>query len=188
MSQSTFKLFAIVGSLVTDLAVPGLLYHWVQLEQNATQLTAGLDISAQPTGLLAATAQPATTQPTAQPTDDPFAAVSEAGIAGSLDLSFTATCPGGGYAQLSWSNATPSGEVVLVYARETGAFRIAEGGPCGGVSLGLGSHLIQVVFHGGAGENGSRTINTYTGPGACGGYLQLLDLTTCQTSNVELIE
>ncbi|MCC6907800.1 MAG: hypothetical protein IT430_07665 [Phycisphaerales bacterium] len=179
MSQSTFKLFAIVGSLVTDLAVPGLLYHWVQLEQTAAEHTAGLDISAQLTGLLAATAQP---------TDDPFAAIGQAGIAGALDLTFDASCPSGGYARLSWSNATPGGEVVLIYARETGSFRIARGGPCGGVSLGLGEHLIQVVFHGGAGETGSRTINTYTGPGACGGYLQLLDLTTCQTSNVELIE
>lgn len=101
-----------------------------------------------------------------------------------LTLDVDATCPGGGPIRVSWSNATPGGQVALLFARNTGNFPIPPGNPCAGTPLGLGTNQLQVGFQGGAGANGSRTINANTGPGVCGGYFQLLDLPTCRTSNV----
>ncbi len=105
-----------------------------------------------------------------------------------VTLTLTPTCPTGGPATIAWSGATPNGRIILIFAGETGAFRVPDGGPCGGTILGLGANLIQVVFYGPTGPTGSRTINTYTGPGACRRYLQLLDLTSCELSNVARFE
>jgi len=103
-------------------------------------------------------------------------------------LTVAPTCPSGGPIQIEWSGATPGGQVALIFARNTGSFIIPNNRPCAGTQLGLGSNQIQIVYNGHAGVNGSRTLNTTAGPGACGGYLQLLDLTTCGTSNVARVE
>ncbi len=103
-------------------------------------------------------------------------------------LSVGGTCPSGGPIQIEWSDATPEGQVALIFARNTGSFTIPNNRPCPGTQLGLGSNQIQLAWQGGAGQNGSRTLNASAGPAACGGYLQLLDLTTCGTSNVARIE
>jgi len=103
-------------------------------------------------------------------------------------LSVDATCPGGGPIRIEWSGASPGGQVALIFARNTGSFIVPSNYPCAGTQLGLGANQIQLAWQGGAGANGSRTLNTTAGPGACGGYLQLLDLTTCATSNVARIE
>ncbi len=102
---------------------------------------------------------------------------------GGPQLTASATCPGGGPIVISWSGATPRGQVGLIYARNTGSFHIPNG-PCAGTVLGLGNNQIQLVWQGGAGNDGSRTLNSNAGNGACGGYLQLLDVTTCTPSNV----
>jgi hypothetical protein len=102
-------------------------------------------------------------------------------------LDVRATCPSGGTIRIEWRNATPAGQVALIFAREEGRV-VIPGGGCAGTRLGLGARQIQVVFTGSAGAEGSRTLNANAGPGACGGYLQLLDLTTCGTSNVARIE
>jgi len=103
-------------------------------------------------------------------------------------LSIDATCPSGGPNRIEWSGATPGGQVALIFARNTGSFIIPNNYPCAGTQLGLGANQIQLAWQGGAGANGSRTLNTTAGPGACGGYIQLLDLTPCATSNVARIE
>jgi len=103
-------------------------------------------------------------------------------------LTVAATCPSGGPIRIEWSGASPGGQVALIFARNTGSFTIPQQYPCAGTTLGLGANQIQLAFQGGAGQEGSRTLNASTGPGACGGYLQLLDLTTCATSNVPRIE
>ena len=99
-------------------------------------------------------------------------------------LGASATCPGGGPVTIRWSCATPGGRIALIFASNTGGFIVPGRYPCSGTQLGLGTNAIQIVYKGGAGADGSRTINSITGPAACGGYLQLLDLTTCATSNV----
>jgi len=103
-------------------------------------------------------------------------------------LTVSATCPSGGPIRIEWSGATPGGQIALIYARNTGSFTIPNNRPCAGTQLGLGTNQIQLAFQGGAGSNGSRILNANAGPGACGGYLQLLDLSTCNTSNVARVE
>jgi len=103
-------------------------------------------------------------------------------------LSVDATCPSGGTIRIEWSGATPGGQIALLYARNTGSFRVPQGNPCAGTELGLGSNQIQLAWQGGAGANGSRVLSASTGPGACGGYMQLLDLPTCATSNVAPVQ
>lgn len=103
-------------------------------------------------------------------------------------LTVAATCPSGGPIQISWNGATGGSTIALLYARNTGSFRIPNGNPCAGTALGLGSNQLQIAYQGAAGQNGSRNLNSNTGPGACGGYLQLLDVATCTTSNVVRIE
>ncbi len=109
-------------------------------------------------------------------------------LADGPQLTVAPTCPSGGPIRIEWSGATPGGQAALIYARNTGSFLIPNNRPCAGTQLGLDSNQIQLAWQGGAGQSGSRTLNTTAGPGACGGHLQLLDLTTCATSNVARIE
>lgn len=60
--------------------------------------------------------------------------------------------------------------------------------PCQGTQLGLCANQIQVAWTGRSDGNGSKVLNSTAGGGACGSFLQLLDLTTCATSNVAQIE
>lgn len=108
--------------------------------------------------------------------------------AGGIALAVDATCPTGGPIEIAWHGATPDGQVALIYAARPGSFIIPPQYSCAGTPLGLSSSRIQVVFQGSAGENGSRTLNADAGPGACGGYLQLLDVATCGTSNVVQVQ
>ncbi|MCC6906969.1 MAG: SBBP repeat-containing protein [Phycisphaerales bacterium] len=104
------------------------------------------------------------------------------------DLSVDSSCPDAGPIQLTWFNATPSAPAALLFARNSGSFSIPNNRPCPGTMLGLGAEQLQVAFTGNSDANGSRTLNATIGPNLCGGYLQLLDLTTCTTSNVARIE
>ncbi|GEM_PF-2889630 len=99
-------------------------------------------------------------------------------------LTVNATCPSGGPIMISWSGATPRSTIALVYARNTGSFRIPSNYACAGTALGLGSNQVQLAYQGASGTDGSKTLNSNTGPGVCGGYFQLLDVATCSTSNV----
>ena len=103
-------------------------------------------------------------------------------------LSVIASCPSGGPIQVSWTGATRGGEIALIFAHNTGSFHIPNGNSCAGTELGLGANQIQLAYRGSAGANGSRIVNSTTGPGACGGYLQLLDVPTCGTSNLSRVE
>ena len=109
-------------------------------------------------------------------------------LTSSPSLTITSSCPSGGPIQVSWSGATGGGTIALLYARTTGSFVIPNNHPCAGTALGLSSNQLQIGYQGGAGANGSRTVNSNTGPGACGGYMQLLDVPTCGTSNVVRVE
>lgn len=100
-----------------------------------------------------------------------------------ITLAVSAQCPGGGGIIVEWGGASPNGQVGLLFARSTGNFIIPNNRPCAGTVLGLSSNQLQIAFTGGAGQGGSRMIQGNIGPGACGGFLQLVDLTTCGTSN-----
>ena len=105
-------------------------------------------------------------------------------LADEPQLSIAATCPLSGPIAVSRSGATPSGRVALIFALDLGQFLVPANYHCQGTQLGLGTNQIQLVNDYAAGATGERTIDGFAGNGACGGYLQLLDLTTCGTSNV----
>ncbi len=103
-------------------------------------------------------------------------------------LSVNAACPDGGSISVSWQYATPSGAVALLYAGNTGRFRIPNAFECAGTQLGLGAQSLRVAWRGQTESDGSRTIFASTGPEACGGYMQLIDLLYCAPSNVARLE
>lgn len=103
-------------------------------------------------------------------------------------LQVAPTCPSGGPITVSWEHASPSGQAALLFARATGRFVIPNRYPCAGVRLGLSANQIQIAWQGGTGNEGTRSIHASAGPSACGGFMQLLDLSTCTPSNVTRVE
>ncbi len=103
-------------------------------------------------------------------------------------LSIASSCPAGGPIQVSWTDATPGAPVALVYAPDPTWYVIPGGLPCADSLLNIGGNGLRVVFRGTAGANGSRTLNATAGPDTCGKYLQLIELSTCDKSNVVRIE
>ncbi len=97
-------------------------------------------------------------------------------------LRLTGACPGS--VRVAWSDATPSSTMGIVFASNTGSL-VVPSGPCQGTQLGLSSRNIQLVNTINTGS-GSGQVNGNAGPGACGGYLQLVvvDGNPCATSNV----
>ena len=107
---------------------------------------------------------------------------------GPLMIRVAASCPSGGPIRVSWFGATPRRLAALIFASEHGAFTLPPNMPCAGIRLGVGYRQLQVVWTGNIGPDGSGSIGRTAGPNACGGYLQLLDLATCTTSNVAQIQ
>lgn len=93
-------------------------------------------------------------------------------------------CPYSGNGTIEWSCSTPNGTVAVAYARNRGQIVIPPGKPCAGTILGLGGRALQVAFVSTSDSlgNGLRIVNAPRT--ACGGLLQLVDLSTCATSNV----
>ncbi|MFG0329347.1 MAG: hypothetical protein ACF8PN_05545 [Phycisphaerales bacterium] len=100
---------------------------------------------------------------------------------GGVSLTVNGTCPG----QLSAdvTGATPNGNVALIYARNTGSVTIPSG-VCAGTQLGL-DNSAMLVDTARADANGEVTFSGNAPSGACGGYVQALDLSSCDPSNVE---
>lgn len=107
---------------------------------------------------------------------------------GGIRLAADGTCPGGGPIEISWCGATPNGQVALIFARCEGDQIVPPRYPCQGTQLGLCANQIQVAWTGRSDGTGCRTLRSTAGSGACGSHLQLLDLTTCTTSNTAPIE
>ncbi len=101
----------------------------------------------------------------------------------SLSLSVTGTCPG--TVTVAWNNATPNTQLAIVFGQNQGS-TIIPGGPCAGTQLGLqnGVQLIRTV---GSGANGNGSVNGAAGTAACGHFLQLVEVGSCDTSNVDQI-
>lgn len=92
-------------------------------------------------------------------------------------------CPG--RVTLRWANAVPARPMGILYARNTGNFRIPNGGPCGETYLGLGASQLQLVEVISSGS-GSGQVDSTIGTNVCGGYVQLIVAVgrPCPTSNV----
>lgn len=101
---------------------------------------------------------------------------------GGYRLSVSGTCPG--TVTVQWSGATPSVQQGIVFGQNQGT-TIIPGGPCAGTQLGVqgGVQLVNTIGTGG----GSGSVNGNAGTAACGHYLQLVEVGSCNTSNVDNI-
>lgn len=98
-----------------------------------------------------------------------------------LGLALSGTCPNLTFEVV---DATPNGQVALLYAYQTGSFVIPQGMPCAGTTLGLGSSVALGTMMT-ADPLGNITLSATIPAGACGAvYLQALDLSSCDTSTV----
>ncbi|MCL4197629.1 MAG: hypothetical protein KJZ69_09070 [Phycisphaerales bacterium] len=102
------------------------------------------------------------------------------GGGGGYTCTITGVCPG--QVNLAWSGAQPNRQQGILFARNTGNFTI-QNGQCAGTQLGLGTNQLQLYNTIGTGS-GSGNVNAQAGPGACGGFVQLIQVPGCQTSNV----
>ena len=107
------------------------------------------------------------------------------GTGGGLMLDVSGDCPGTVRAQ--WIGATPNVTLALLISPDTGSFVIPPGNPCAGTQLGLAGNGLDVVSTFGSGADGSGSRQGQAGIGACGRFLQLLELGSCATSNVDQI-
>lgn len=100
-------------------------------------------------------------------------------------LDVTGACPG--RIDLAGAGFTAGGNVAIIFASNTGGVTIPSGNPCAGTQLGLGTGNIQLVNTVRASATGTVATGGNAPAGACGGFLQLLDLSTCDTSNTDQI-
>ena len=109
-----------------------------------------------------------------------------------LRLQQTPDCANGrgGELEVRWVQATPDqrARIAILFGKRTGHFAIPNGNPCAGTELGLSAQALQVAFVRSAGQFGAGRLTTTIPRSACGGYLQLLDITRCELSNVVRIE
>ncbi len=102
-------------------------------------------------------------------------------------LTVQSSCPRGGPILIEWSRCSPGGTVLVLSGHRDFGLVIPRGQRCSGVPLGISSHLrTEAQLDGGVAGKG--LIEGEASPRACEQYLQLLDLTSCTTSNVVRIE
>ncbi len=87
-----------------------------------------------------------------------------------------------------WKETTPRGRVHLLYARQPGSGNVPPRRPCGGTPLGLDLATTMLVYSGTSDFSGEGLLHRTIDPSACGGYLQMIEETTCRTSNVAPID
>ncbi|MCL4198352.1 MAG: right-handed parallel beta-helix repeat-containing protein [Phycisphaerales bacterium] len=105
-----------------------------------------------------------------------------------LNLALRTSCPDGGSARIGWANGSPDRTAVLLISPGTGTIRIPNRYPCAGTELGLASTGLRIAWQGSNDADGGRVLNTTAPPGACGQFVQLLDVSTCNVSDVVPIE
>lgn len=106
---------------------------------------------------------------------------------GGLQLTLGGSCPGPMTAAVS--GATPFGSVAILRATGTGSVTIPPGNPCAGTVLGL-NNTVTLAGTTAANGTGNATFGPVNVPaGACGNfYAQALDISSCATSNVVLVQ
>ncbi|KAA3611931.1 MAG: hypothetical protein DWQ01_07565 [Planctomycetota bacterium] len=103
-----------------------------------------------------------------------------------VQLTVGGACPNN--VQLTVDGATASGSVALLYSTSQGSFVIPAGVACAGTTLGLAAP-VEVGAMLTADAAGQAILNTSVPAGACGNFwLQALDITSCGTSNVALLQ
>ncbi len=97
-------------------------------------------------------------------------------------------CPEPGLLKVQWSQATPGGSLALLYSRSLGLFTIPPPRPCAGLRLDLAAPTLIYLGLVTSDENGNGQAEAIVGTDVCGGYLQLIDLPACSTSNPARIQ
>lgn len=97
-----------------------------------------------------------------------------------LEISVTGQCPG--RQTLTWQGATPGSRLAILFAAVQGSY-VIPGGPCAGTALGLGDNRLRLFAIRPAGD-GSGSASANVGDSVCGGFVQVIELPSCQTSNV----
>ncbi len=105
-----------------------------------------------------------------------------------INLRTRTTCPETGPARIGWANASPGWPGVILVSDEPGTARIPGFRPCPGTELGLAPASIRVAWKGQNDRTGGRLINTMVPSFACGRFLQFIDLSTCNVSDVVPIQ
>ena len=102
---------------------------------------------------------------------------------GAYRLFVHGTCPG--EVTIEWRGADPHATQVLFFGLHDGSTTIPPGAPCAGIRLGVEGQvrLINPPGHFSTGD-GSGHLTGHTVPGACGGFLQLIERSDCRTSNL----
>lgn len=104
---------------------------------------------------------------------------------GGLALTLAGDCPG--TVTASVSGATPGGNVAFIRAFGEGSVQVPPG-PCEGTELGLDASATLLAIEQ-ADANGNASIAGNAPNAACGRvFVQALDLGSCSTSNVELVQ
>jgi hypothetical protein len=100
-------------------------------------------------------------------------------------LTISGTCPDS--VTIEVFNATPGGTVAFIFALGTGSIAIPGGNPCEGTPLGLNASA-QLVVTKTADATGYVTFTRSVPAVACNGYLQALDVATCETTPVQPLQ
>ncbi len=97
---------------------------------------------------------------------------------GDYTLEMSGQCPG--YFILKWSGATPGRRHAILHGTESGV-TIIPSGPCRGTVLGMAGqvNLVNIIST----RDGEGSVIGYGGQ-VCHFFVQLLELGTCNTSNV----
>lgn len=96
-------------------------------------------------------------------------------------LTVTGSCPGA--MTIDVVGATPRATIGLLYARGQGSLPIPNGNPCAGTVLGLDNtaRLFRTLR---ANGSGTVSINLNAPFGACGKWVQAIDASSCEVTNV----
>lgn len=99
-----------------------------------------------------------------------------------LGLTLTGTCPGS--IDIDIVGITPGGQVGVIFDASLGSGVIG-GGPCAGTVTDLDTPSLDLIM---VDTDGDGEIHVSPSVSAhCGEYMQIVDRTTCDTSNVELL-
>ncbi|PCJ55826.1 MAG: hypothetical protein COA70_01755 [Planctomycetota bacterium] len=99
-----------------------------------------------------------------------------------LRLTITGSCPTS--VTFTVVGADPNWLIAFLYGNAGGSFTVS-GGPCAGVVLDIGSPVLVGFFH--ADATGVYTITTPLPAGLCGKTIQVVDVTSCATSNTVVL-
>ncbi|MBL1218357.1 MAG: LamG domain-containing protein [Planctomycetes bacterium] len=98
------------------------------------------------------------------------------------ELAITGDCPS--MMTMSATGLTPGGTVVFLVAPDVGSFTIPNDYMCAGTLLGLNSRVLLGMVST-ANNNGETSPRVFAAPAVCGYAVQVVDLSTCKTSNVD---